>query len=79
MDTIKQTSLESNDDIEEIDDNVCNISNNDESLCLLCHEKPRLVAYMPCLHLTQCSDCPIQTQCLLCGSNNVKSIILCTY
>lgn len=79
MDAIKKTSLETKDDIEELDVDICNISNNEENLCLLCRERPRLVAYVPCLHLTQCADCPIQTQCVLCGSNNVQAMILCTY
>lgn len=79
MDAVKSTSLETNEDAEEDDVDICNISNDDDNLCLLCYERPRIVAYAPCLHLTQCAGCPIQTRCLLCGFDNVKAMVLCTY
>lgn len=75
---IGETSLETNDNIEDLEAIVCDITRDDSDLCAICCAKRRDVVFLPCSHLGQCSDCLISDHCVICGMNDVTAVFLRT-
>lgn len=78
LEVVQPTSLESSGDIDDLDVTICDITNEDPSKCVICHSNDRVIAYLPCNHLAQCSECEIQNNCVICDATNVQTIAFST-
>lgn len=75
---VQITSLETADNIEDLNMNIDISIEDDSTKCAICYRNERVIAYIPCNHLAQCIHCEIQKSCVLCGTANVNAIVLKT-
>lgn len=79
LNVIPTTSLETSANLEDLEMTICDITVEvDSSKCAICFSKQRVIAYIPCSHLAQCSDCEVQKSCIICGATNSTAVIFST-
>lgn len=79
LEVVLETPLETSEDVDDMEVTICDITIVDESSkCVICHSNERVIAYVPCNHLAQCTGCEISDNCIICGASNVKAVVFST-
>lgn len=75
LEVVPITSLETRENVDDLEMTICDVTiAEDSSKCVICHSNERVIAYLPCNHLAQCSDCEIQKKCIICGAGYIETI-----